>query len=122
LALVVGGVATFVLALSIWECTAALAVLTGMPLALAAMLAVGIDCGMVVCEIVAVAQCTKEEARRWAERYVHLAVGMSVMLNAVAAASHAEGWWKVAGATAGALVPILIYIAGRVAGNSWAGR
>jgi hypothetical protein len=51
LALVVGGVGCFVLSLSLWHCTEALSVVTGSPPALAFLLAVGIDCGLVACEV-----------------------------------------------------------------------
>lgn len=122
LALAVGSIAGFVLLLSVWECTTALSALTGMPLALAGLLAVGIDCGMVASEIVASATIAGEEARKWAERYVGLAVALSVVLNAVSAASHGEGAWKLAGAAVGACVPILVYVAGRVAGACWQGK
>lgn len=122
LALCVGGIAGFVLLLSVWECTTALASLTGMPLVLAGLLAIGIDCGMVASEIVASATIAGEESRKWAERYVGLAVALSVVLNAVSAASHGEGAWKLAGAAVGACVPILVYVAGRVAGACWQGK
>jgi len=122
LALCVGGIAGFVLLLSVWECTTALACLTGMPLVLAGLLAIGIDCGMVASEIVASATIAGEESRKWAERYVSLAVALSVVLNAVSAASHGEGAWKLAGALCGACVPVLVYVAGRVAGACWQGK
>src|SRR5690242_19066399 len=70
-ALAVGGVGTAVLLLSVWHCTEALALLTGAPLALAALLAVGIDCGLVACEVATVA--SGSVARRRARLYVGLA-------------------------------------------------
>jgi hypothetical protein len=50
----VGAVASFVLALSLVHCTHGIASLTGAPWVLAALLAVGIDLGLVVSEVSAV--------------------------------------------------------------------
>jgi hypothetical protein len=122
LALAVGGVGAFVLVLSVWEVSTALHALTGMPYALAALLAVGIDLGMVVSEMAAVVSDTGRDAYRWSERYIALAVGLSVVLNAAAAASHAEGWMKVVAVGVGGVVPVFVYIAGRVAGALWTGK
>jgi hypothetical protein len=49
----VGGVGCCVLALSVFHCSAALAALTGSNMVLAILLAIGIDCGLVACELVA---------------------------------------------------------------------
>jgi hypothetical protein len=49
-----GGVGVFLLALSLWHCSAAIAGLTGAAWLLALLLAVGIDCGLVVSELAAV--------------------------------------------------------------------
>lgn len=122
LALTVAAIGTFVLLLSVWECCSALQALTGMPIVLAALLAIGIDVGMVVSEAAAVVSSESSETRLWAERYVGLAVVMSVVLNAAAAASHAEGWMKLVAMMVGGMIPILVYVAGRVAGGLWAGR
>jgi hypothetical protein len=122
LALAVGGVGAFVLALSIWEVGTALHALTGMPYALAALLAVGVDLGMVVSEMAAVVSDAGRDAHCWAERYIALSVGLSVVLNAAAAASHAEGWMKAVALGVGGVVPVFVYIAGRVAGALWAGK
>jgi hypothetical protein len=119
LAMAVGGVACFLLILSVWDCTAALNQLTGMPYLLAALMAVGIDLGMVVTELASVVSPKKSKARGWAEAYVHLAVGLSVCLNAAAAAGHAEGWLILAAAPVGGSIPIFVYVAGRTAGSLW---
>src|SRR5207248_2280879 len=76
IALGVGGVGTFVLALSVSPCTDALVTTTGTPWVLAALLAVGIDCGIVACEVAATV--AGKSARRWAKGYVALAVGLSM--------------------------------------------
>jgi len=131
IAAAVGGVGGFVLLLSVWDCTGALALLTGMPVALCGLLAVGIDAGMVACEMAAVAAAPEKkpahwrdnpEAKRWADLYVLGAVALSVALNATAAASHASGALVGLAAAVGACVPLLVYAAGRVAGALWAGR
>ena len=49
-----GAVGVFLLALSLWHCSAAIASLTGAALLLAVLLAVGIDGGLVVSELAAV--------------------------------------------------------------------
>jgi hypothetical protein len=49
-----GGVGVFLLALSLWHCSAAIASLTGAAVLLSVLLAVGIDCGLVVSELAAV--------------------------------------------------------------------
>jgi hypothetical protein len=54
MAVAVGGVGVALLVLSVWHCTEALAVLTGTPTVLSVLLAVGIDCGMVGCELAAI--------------------------------------------------------------------
>src|SRR5262249_36885607 len=109
-------------ALSVSECTTALNRLTGMPLSLAALLAVGIDLGMVVSEMAAVVSDKDKDAHRWSERYIALAVGLSVLLNSAAAASHAAGWLVAVAVPVGGVVPIFVYVAGRIAGSLWTGK
>jgi hypothetical protein len=121
LALVVGGVAMFVLALSVWEVTAALNTLTGMPIVIAALMAVGIDCGMVVCEM-AVVVSPETDAGKWGKKYIYTTVALSMLLNGLAATQHAEGWWWLLAAPVGAVMPVLVYMAGRVAGSLWVGK
>src|SRR5262249_35676073 len=119
LALAVGGGGCFLLALSVFDCTLAYARVTGMPYLLTFLVAVGIDVQMVLAEVAAVHSAEGSESRWWAELYVHLAVGLSTCLNAGAAASHAEGWFILAAIPAGGIIPIFIYIAGRLAGSLW---
>lgn len=121
LAMVVGGVAGFVLALSVWEVTVALNTLTGMPLVIAALMAIGIDCGMVVCEMAVIA-APDTDAGRWGKKYIITAVALSMLLNGLAATQHAEGWWVALAAPVGAIMPLLVYMAGRVAGSLWVGK
>jgi hypothetical protein len=117
LALVVGGVGCFVLSLSLWHCTAALSVLTSSPPALAFLLAVGIDCGLVACEVAGIL-AHKGKGRQWAEWYVWVAVVLSSLLNALASGRHAEELPAVAYAV-GAAIPVLVLMLGRVAGYLW---
>ncbi len=54
LAYCVGGIGVVLLMLSVFHCTESIAVLTGSRWMLAAALAIGIDCGLVACEVVSV--------------------------------------------------------------------
>lgn len=116
-ALAVGSVGTAVLLLSVWHCTEALTLLTGAPVVLAALLAVGIDCGLVACEVATVVG--QETARRRARLYVGLAVALSAVLNAVASGQHAESGFTVLAYAVGALVPVLVLLLGQVASHLW---
>ncbi len=122
LALAVGGVGAFVLFLSVWEVMTALHLLTGMPYVLAGLLAIGIDLGMVVSELASVVARRASHARYWAEAYIAVAVGLSVVLNAAAAASHASGLWVLAAVPVGGVVPVFVFIAGRTAGALFTGK
>jgi hypothetical protein len=113
----VGGVGCSVLALSVWHCTEALSALTGSPLFLSALLAVGIDAGMVACEVATVV--CDGQAKKTAERFIVLAVALSVVLNATASAAHATGLMVGAAAAVGGVIPVLVYLLGRVAAYAW---
>jgi hypothetical protein len=52
-AVAIGLIATVVLALSVVHCSESIALLTGSPLPLAVAMAVGIDAGMIACEVAA---------------------------------------------------------------------
>jgi hypothetical protein len=119
LALAVGSVGCFLLALSVFDCTLALNRVAGMPYVLATMMAVGIDVQMVISEMAAIHSAEGSKARGWAESYVHLAVALSFCLNAGAAASHAQGWFILAAIPVGGVIPVFVYIAGRTAGSLW---
>ena len=119
LALAVGGVGCFLLALSVFDCTLAYSRVTGMPYVLTFLVAIGVDVQMVVSEVAAVHSAKGSEAKWWAELHVHLAVALSTFLNAGAAASHAQGWFILAAIPAGGIVPVFVYIAGRTAGSLW---
>jgi hypothetical protein len=116
-AFAVGAVGCSVLALSVWHCTEALALLTGAPVLLAFLLAVGIDCGLVACEVAGVVG--GQVARRAARWYVGLAVALSAVLNAVASGQHAAEGFAVMAYGVGALVPVLVLMLGVVASHLW---
>jgi hypothetical protein len=120
MALAVGCVGMAVLLLSVYHCTEAISLLTGSPMLLAALLAVGVDCGLVVTEMAAIiaAHDTVPNCRRWANAYIVAAVALSSMLNSVASGLHAEGF-KVLAYGVGAIVPVLVFILGKVAGLLW---
>ena len=106
-----------VLLLSASHCTEAISLLTGSPILLAALLALGIDCGMVVTEMAAIiaAHDPVPSCRRWANAYT---VALSMLLNSVASGLHAEGI-KLLAYGVGAIIPVLVFILGKVAGLVW---
>ncbi len=112
-----------VLALSVAHCTSALSSLTGSNTVLAGLMAVGIDCGLVACELATVVAGRRGApgARRWAAVYVVLAVALSVLLNGYASAAHAPGGMLGQGAAwvVGGSIPVLVLILGRVAALLW---
>ncbi len=116
-ALAVGVVGTSVLLLSVWHCTEALALLTGAPIILAMLLAVGIDCGLVACEVATVVGAPVAKLR--ARIYVGLAVALSAVLNAVASGQHAQEGFTLLAYAVGALVPVLVLLLGQVASHLW---
>src|SRR5271166_7205632 len=82
-ALVVGGVGVGVLGLSVHHCTEAISLLTGSHWALAGLLAIGIDAGMVsaeLAELVAHGSKAERSVGPWANAYVVAAVVLSVFL------------------------------------------
>ena len=114
--LVVGGLGCFVLLLSVWHCTEALQSLTGSPFALAVLLAVGIDFGLVACEVGSI--IGRGKAKLWANRYIGLAVLLSSILNSYASGTHAEQMVWLA-YVVGTLIPVLVFILAKVAGYLW---
>jgi hypothetical protein len=122
LAAVCGSVATGVLALSVVHCTQAIAGLTGSHWLLAALLAVGIDAGMVASEVAEVASHGTSAAQtvgRWARGYTIAAIVLSMALNAYAFGQHATGALACAAAALGVIIPGLVYGLGRVAAHLW---
>jgi hypothetical protein len=121
-ALAVGGVGVGVLGLSVAHCTESIGLLTGSPVALSALLAVGIDAGMVACELAELVSHGTAAERRvgpWARAYIAVAVLLSILLNGYAFGLHAADGMRWAGWMLGACVPGLVYALGRVAGHLW---
>jgi hypothetical protein len=122
LAAVCGSVATGVLALSVVHCTQAIAGLTGSHWLLAALLAIGIDAGMVASEVAEVAShgtSAEQTVGRWARGYTIAAILLSMALNAYAFGQHATGALACAAAALGVIIPGLVYGLGRVAAHLW---
>jgi hypothetical protein len=122
LAAAVGSVGVGVLGLSVTHCTESIGLLTGSHWALAGLLAVGIDAGMVASELAELAaHGTKagERVRPWARGYTVAAVLLSVLLNAYAFGLHAAPGMTWAAWLLGAVIPGLVYALGRVAGHLW---
>jgi hypothetical protein len=110
-----------VLALSVFHCTEALMALTGSHAVLALLLAVGIDAGMVMCEfsILAAKGDKGRKVRGWSTAYIVLAVVLSCGLNGWASQHNAQDGLEVAAAAVGGLIPVLVFILGKVAGMLW---
>jgi hypothetical protein len=122
LAAVCGSVATGVLALSVVHCTQAISSLTGSHWLLSALLAIGIDAGMVVSEVAEVASHGTSAERtvgRWARGYTLAAIVPSMLLNGYAFGQHATGALTYAAAALGLIIPALVYGLGRVAAHLW---
>lgn len=118
----VGAIGTGILALSVTHCTESIGVLTGSHWALAALLAIGIDAGLVVTELSELAAHGSKQAdkvRPWARGYTVAAVLLSVLLNAYAFGQHAPTAMIWAAWLLGATIPGLVYALGRVAGHLW---
>jgi hypothetical protein len=119
----VGAVGVGVLGLSVAHCTESIGLLTGSHWALAGLLAVGIDDGMVASELAEVASHgtrAGERVRPWARGYTVAAVLLSMLLNAYAFGLHAAPGMTWAAWLLGAVIPGLVYALGRVAGHLWA--
>jgi hypothetical protein len=122
LACAVGAVGVGVLGLSVVHCTESIGLLTGSHWALSALLAVGIDAGMVASELAELAShgtTAGERVRPWACGYTVAAVLLSVLLNAYAFGLHAAPGMVWAAWLLGACIPGLVYALGRVAGHLW---
>ena len=122
LACAVGAVGVGVLGLSVAHCTESIGLLTGSHWALAGLLAVGIDAGMVASELAELAShgtTAGANVRPWARGYTVAAVLLSVLLNAYAFGLHAAPGMTWAAWLLGAVIPGLVYALGRVAGHLW---
>src|SRR5262249_43416965 len=122
LACAVGAVGVGVLGLSVVHCTESIGLLTGSHWALSALLAVGIDAGMVASEMAELASHGTEAAERvrpWAPGYTIAAGLLSGLPHASAFGLHAADGMVWAAWLLGACIPGLVYALGRVAGYVW---
>lgn len=115
MAVITGSVGVCVLLLSVVHCTEALMAFTGSPVYLAVLLAIGIDAGMVACEMAAIV--AGPHAKRWAKVYIGLSVALSIVLNGSASAAHADG--AIIAWVVGGVIPVLVFVLGQVAGGLW---
>jgi hypothetical protein len=118
----VGAVGVGVLSLSVTHCTESIMALTGSHWTLCALLAIGIDAGMVASELAELAaHNTKasQSVRPWARGYTIAAVLLSVLLNGYAFGMHARSGMLWASWLLGTFVPCSVYALGRVAGYLW---
>jgi len=121
----VGAVGVGVLSLSVHHCTEAIALLTGSHWSLAALLAVGIDAGMVAAEAAWLVSHDTRSARTvrpWSQAYIVATVVLSMLLNAYAFGLHAAPGMVWAAWLLGCFIPAAVYALGRVTGHLWMGE
>lgn len=87
------------------------------------LLAIGVDCGMVACEVAEVVCEDCPDVVTWAKRVVWGTLALSAGLNAWAFSATAETWalWGLS-IGLGVLCPFLVFGLGRVATAAWRGR
>lgn len=121
-ALLLGGVAALLVALSVYHLTCGIAVLTGSPIALALLLAVGIDIGLVASEVAEVLGHADDEVKRWSRVYMAMATVMSMLLNAYEFAAHSPDhlFSKGLSVTFGLALPVMVWVLARQGMKLWA--
>jgi len=117
----VGCVGVALLALSVVHCTEAIHALTHSGVILSVLLAIGIDAGMVMCELASIisAHDPKPGCRRWATCYIVLSVLLSCLLNGWASGHQVDSDMRIVAYGVGGLVPVLVFVLGQVAGLLW---
>jgi hypothetical protein len=111
-----GGVGVGMLGLSVYHCTEAIQALAPSYLALSALLAVGIDAGMVASEVGELIAHDNPNVQKWARRYMGVSVALSMGLNAFANYGHATTNVQACfGVALGVIVPGLVFMLGKVA-------
>lgn len=119
-AILLGSVAAGLVFLSVYHLTCAVSTLTGSPLVLAVLLAVGIDLGLVTSEV---AEMIAEDkaVQRWSKVYMAMATVMSMALNSYEFAAHAPEHWfsKALSVAFGLVLPVMIFVLARQAGGLW---
>lgn len=121
---IVGGIASLLVVLSVWHLTEAIGTLTGSPIALALLMAIGIDLGLIASEIAELVAHGNNLVARWARAYMFKATVLSIILNAYEfAASAPEGALTKGLAIAfGVLLPIMIFVLARIAAHLYQSR
>lgn len=120
-ALLLGSVAAGLVFLSVYHLTCGIMTLTGSPLVLAVLLAVGIDLGLVASEVAEMIAEDDVTVRRWSKVYMLMATVMSMLLNAYEFAAHAPAQWfsQLLSVSFGLALPVMIYVLARQAGGLW---
>ncbi len=120
-ALVIGSVAAGLVFLSVYHLTCAVSTLTGSPLVLAVLLAVGIDLGLVASEVAEMVAEEDKNVRLWSRCYMLMATVMSMLLNSYEFAAHAPAQWfsQTLSVGFGLALPVMIYVLARQAGGLW---
>jgi hypothetical protein len=119
--MVLGSVAAGLVFLSVFHLTCAVSTLTGSPLVLAVLLAVGIDLGLVASEVAEMVAEDDQTVRRWSKLYMGMATVLSMVLNAYEFAAHAPPHWfsQTLGVGFGLALPVMIFVLAKQAGGLW---
>lgn len=120
----IGGIAALLVALSVWHLTAAISTMTGSPVFLALLLAIGIDLGLIASELAELVSHGNKVICGWARAYMVKATVMSCFLNAYEFAANApEGALTKGIAIAfGILLPVMIFVLARIAAHLYESR
>jgi hypothetical protein len=121
-ALLLGGVAALLVALSVYHLTCGIATLTGSPLFLALLLAVGIDIGLVASEVAEVLGHADDEVKRWSRVYMAMATVMSMLLNSYEFCAHSPDHLFSKGLSIGfgLALPVMVWVLARQGMKLWA--
>lgn len=114
-----GSAGLAVLGLSVSHVAHAIQAITGEG-AGSVLLAIGVDCGMVACEVAEVVCEDCPDVAIWAKRVVWGTLALSASLNAWAFSARATTWalWALS-IGLGVLCPFLVFGLGRVATAAW---
>lgn len=125
LALAIGAIGVLVLSLSVAHCTESISLLTGSHWIMSALLAIGIDAGMVASELAELMAHGSKASRKvvlWSRGYTIASIALSILLNSYAFGLHATTGMVWASYLLGACIPCLVYALGRIAGYLWIGE
>lgn len=105
------------LTLSLVDCTQAIRHLTGLHWCLAALMAVGIDAGLVACESADMVACDDVRLRRWAYAGMGACMCASVILNCVGVWMNAPTESRILATVFAGMIPCVVFIMGRITGG-----